>query len=163
MKLSATALALLLAPAIAAPTPELQTRNELSPLQRRDGRACDPTYDFQPEVSGASPNLEDCQGLIDEINQDKTTRFSAPHHTIATHGSCGVGIEKYDGKTAKLDGGDVNLDTWYAHVNGHDAVDFVNFALDNFVDNDKVGGHGLVGCSGDSGSSWTLQWYIFHT
>ncbi|KAJ5101963.1 hypothetical protein NUU61_004185 [Penicillium alfredii] len=110
MKLYGAAfLATLLPLALAAPTPEFQT-----PQGRTND--CGATYDTVKELSDGSLDTEDCKDLIDEITADKTYRLDSSIHTIEKYGTCAIAVAKTDSDTENIDGGSVNLPTYWSNM-----------------------------------------------
>lgn len=107
-------------------------------------------YTYQDETSSASPEVSDCQILVENIqgtNGEWTTGIGESRN-IASFGSCSFDVEN-NGVT-----GDV---TYY--TGSQDIVNIINQAISQYASDGLVGAKGYMACGGDAGGqnvSWGL-------
>ncbi|KAK1826535.1 hypothetical protein QBC39DRAFT_396776 [Podospora conica] len=111
--------------------------------------------DFTDQTSGASPIVSDCQQIIRNIEGDGSTDWThriTGHREILSHGSCHFGIERTGGT-----GGAVEF-----RVGGQDAIDVINDAIRRWGGGGRVGGKGVMPCSGTTaGTKVNVLWGIY--
>ncbi|KAK4125717.1 hypothetical protein N657DRAFT_569661, partial [Parathielavia appendiculata] len=98
---------------------------------------------FEDQTSAASPSVDDCLGIIRNIEGDPDTSWNViighGHSTIASAGGCAFGVEPtWTG------------DNLYFSVGGQDVIDLINDAVGRFGGSGKVGAKGYMDRQGTS-------------
>jgi hypothetical protein len=74
------------------------------------------------------------------------------HKELGHYGTCAFGVE------ARNLNGNINF-----HVGAGDVTRYVNYAIENFSKNGKVGASGKVDCAGNTAATQPTKWGIYHT
>lgn len=117
---------------------------------------------FVDRTSDASPNVNDCLAIIDDIyGSDRGTIFNQlslpntdedPVRSLV-HGSCVMGFRK------AYQGGQ----TQYTTVGAQDAIDLINDSVRRFASNGKVGAEGAMVCQDGIPANAGVWWGLFHS
>ncbi|KAJ5091903.1 necrosis-inducing factor-domain-containing protein [Penicillium alfredii] len=112
------------------------------------------------DTSEASPKIEDCKAMLDEIVDGKASdgkgdQYWRLHHPgsyhILSHGTCMMGVEVTGSNRATM-----------PYVGTADVTDIVHSLADDCGSNGLMGGLGIMTCA-DSGANGKVMWTIFHT
>ncbi|KAK8131380.1 hypothetical protein PG984_007818 [Apiospora sp. TS-2023a] len=109
---------------------------------------------FENQSSGASPKVEDCLQIIQNIQGDGSTDWTTQvvghnQREIAKSGTCHFGVE------ATKTNGNVNF-----VVGGQDVIDIINEAIKQFGGDGRVGAKGDMDCNGNSHQQ-AVKWGIY--
>jgi hypothetical protein len=113
---------------------------------------------FEDKTNDASPSVNDCRKIIDNIQGDGSTDWTTAvighnQREIAKAGSCSFGVQ------ASKTNGNVNF-----VFGGQDVIDLINAAIEKFGGSGKVGAEGHTSCNGnvhDQSVTWGIYWCSF--
>jgi hypothetical protein len=111
---------------------------------------------FENETSDTSPWIEDCLGIIENIEGDGSTEWTVQvtgmrQRKIAAHKSCAFGVE-----ATKVDG---NIEVFFG---GQDLINIINTSVKKYGKNGKIGAVGDLHCKGNI-KQQPVHWAIYHT
>ncbi|KAK3934190.1 hypothetical protein QBC46DRAFT_300262 [Diplogelasinospora grovesii] len=96
---------------------------------------------FVDQTSDASPTVEDCLGIVNNIQGTagdwEVENALGDQHQLVGFGSCNFGVQG-DGKNGNID----------FHVGAQDIVDIINTSIQKFGGSGKVGSKGEMSCKG---------------
>ncbi|KAK4122095.1 hypothetical protein N657DRAFT_646748 [Parathielavia appendiculata] len=104
---------------------------------------------YQPEL-GASPKVDDCWRLHDNIAGDGTWTVSGwVQRTLATYGTCAVGVQSGTLELFKVGNGDIRA--------------LMRDSIQKFGGAGVVGAAGRMECQVVGVGTTTVYWGIYHT
>ncbi|KAF7556019.1 hypothetical protein G7Z17_g1692 [Cylindrodendrum hubeiense] len=111
---------------------------------------------FENESSDASPSVDDCKHIIQNIQGDGGTSWSIQvvgkhQRKIAHYGTCAFGVQ------ATKVNGNVNF-----KIGGQDVIDIINNSIDQFGGSGVIGAKGDMKCNGNV-KKQNAEWGIYHT
>ncbi|PLB49726.1 hypothetical protein P170DRAFT_447329 [Aspergillus steynii IBT 23096] len=130
--------------------------SEFYPCDIPPGRDTCQESTFEDQITDASPSIDDCLTIIENIEGDGTSDWThwvvgMPHREILWAGTCAFGVE-----ATKVHG---NVDFV---VGGQDVIDIINESVKRFGRDGKVGAKGEMNCNGNIRQQPVL-WGIYHT
>jgi len=152
MKFTILALTTLLASALASPV--TVTPAEGARLISRDSINDCKQSTYENETSDASPDVDDCKQLAENIKNGGTWSVTATgsQHQLAQYGTCAFGAQ----------GANKNLNT--AYIGNSDIIDVITASIDQFATDGKIGAKGTMECQSAKGDVATadMTWGIYH-